>query len=1015
MSFAAAPRRSPSGPRPRRRRSPLGIAIAVVAGLVVLLLLLAQFWTEVLWFDQLDFSSVLWTQWGTRIALFVGGFLVMGGLVFLSFSLAYRSRPIYAPSTPEQATLDQYREAIDPLRKVVMIAVPALVGFFAGAAAASQWQTVLLAFHSVPFGTTDPQFGVDLSFYVFTLPALRFVVSFLMAVVIIAGIAALATHYLYGGLRIGGGSDAGPRTTKAARVHLSVTAALLLLLIAANYWLDRYSLLTSGGARFDGASYSDVHAVIPSKAILTIVAVLVAVLFVVTAVRGDWRLPAIGVGLMVVAAIAIGGIYPSVVQRFQVTPNAQEFEEPYIQRNIDATKAAYGIDDVQTEQYNAKTQAEAGALREDADTTASIRLLDPEIVSPSFSQLQQNKQYYQFSDSLSVDRYAIDDESRDTVIAVRELNQDGLGADQRNWVNDHTVYTHGFGVVAAYGNQIGPDGRPAFYEGSIPSTGAFTDAGGYEPRIYFSPEAPQYSIVGSPEGRDSWELDYPVDEDTGQVNNTFPTQDVAAGPEVGTFMSKVLYALKFGSEQILFSDRVTSESQILYDRSPRDRVAKVAPYLTLDGRVYPAVVDGRVKWIVDGYTTSDGYPYSTSASLQESTADSLVAANSVEALAPQEVNYIRNSVKATVDAYDGSVDLYAWDTEDPVLQAWSEVFPSSMQPMSEISGDLMSHLRYPEDLFKVQRTLLSRYHVDDANEFFSGQDFWRSPEDPTASGAVKPLQPPYYLTLQMPSQDDPTFSLMSSFIPGGQSDRNILTGFLAVDAEPGNTDGERSPDYGTLRLLELPRNATVPGPGQVQNNFNSNPTVSQELNLLRQGDSTVINGNLLTLPVGGGLLYVQPVYVQSAEGTRFPLLRKVLVSFGDEVGFADTLDEALDQVFGGDSGVNASDADGEVDTEVPDQPADGETPPAEEPSEPDTEPTPDDGETAPPSGEVDGEARAELDQALSAAQQAIEDGQAALAEGDFTAYGESQERLQQAIESALAAEQELDAASSTDG
>ncbi len=1019
MSFAAAPRRPSSGNRPSRRRSPIGIAIAVVGVLVVLLLLLAQFWTEVLWFTQLDFERVLWTQWGTRIALFVGGFLVMGGLVFLSFSLAYRSRPIYAPSTPEQATLDQYREAIEPLRKVVMIVAPALVGFFAGAAAASQWQTVLLALNSVPFGTSDPQWGIDLAFYVFTLPAMRFVVSFLMAAVIISGIAAVATHYLYGGLRIGGGSDAGPRPTTAARVQLSVIAAVLMILIAANYWLDRYSILTSSGDRFDGASYADVNAVIPSKAILTGVAVFVAALFVVAAVRGTWRLPAIGVGLMVVSAIAIGGIYPSVVQRFQVTPNAQDFEEEYIQRNIDATQAAYGIDDVRTEQYNANTEAEAGALREDADTTASIRLLDPEIVSPSFSQLQQNKQYYGFSQSLSVDRYTIDDESRDTVIAVRELNQDGLGADQRNWVNDHTVYTHGFGVVAAYGNQIGPDGRPAFYEGSIPSTGAFTDAGGYEPRIYFSPEAPEYSVVGSPEGTDPWELDYPVDDAGGQVNNTFPTDDIAAGPSVGSFLNKTLYALKFGSEQILFSDRVTSESQILYDRSPRDRVAKVAPYLTLDGRVYPAVVDGRVKWIVDGYTTSNGYPYSTSESLEESTADSLVAQNSVEALAPQEVNYIRNSVKATVDAYDGSVDLYAWDTQDPILQAWTQVFPSSLQPISEISGDLMSHLRYPEDLFKVQRTLLASYHVDDARQFFSGQDFWRSPEDPTAStsgAGTAPLQPPYYLTLQMPSQDDPTFSLMSTFIPGGQSDRNILTGFLAVDAEPGNQDGERSEDYGTLRLLELPRNSTVPGPGQVQNNFDSNPTVSTELNLLRQGDSSVINGNLLTLPVGGGLLYVQPVYVQSTQGTQFPLLRKVLVSFGDEVGFADTLDEALDQVFGGDSGASAGDAEGGVDTEVPDQPAEGETPDpdtgAEDPAaDPDT--APDAEQPAPPAdGPVSGEARTRLDESLRAAQQAIEEGQAALAEGDFAAYGEAQERLQSALESALAAEEELDAASS---
>ena len=968
-----------------------------MAALVLLLFLLAQFWTEVLWFTQLGFQDVLWTEWGTRAALFVGGFLVMGGLVFLSLSLAYRSRPIYAPSTPEQATLDQYREAVEPLRKVVTIAGPAIIGFFAGAAASSQWSTVLLAMNSVPFGTDDPQYGMDISFFVFTLPVLRFVVGFLMAAVIIAGIGALATHYLYGGLRIGAGAGNGPRTTKAARVQLSVTAAVLMLLIGANYWLDRYSLLTSTGDKFDGASYADVNAVIPSKAILTGVAILVALLFVLTAIRGNWRLPAIGVGLMVVSAIAIGGIYPAVVQRFQVAPNAQEFEAEYIQRNIDATKTAFGLDDVEAANYDAKTQAEAGALRADADTTASIRLLDPQIVSPTFRQLQQNKQYYNFQETLSVDRYMIDGESRDTVIAVRELNLAGLGASQRNWVNDHTVYTHGYGVVAAYGNQIGPGGQPAFYEGDIPSVGSLPE---YEPRIYFSPDSTQYSIVGAPEGTQPWEFDYPDDEAGGQVNNTFGAEDGAvAGPSVGSFGTKLLYALKFGSEQILFSDRVTTDSQIVYDRSPRDRVAKVAPYLTLDGKVYPAVVDGRVKWIVDGYTTTNSYPYSASQPLDEATQDTLtVNSQSVAALAPQQVNYIRNSVKATVDAYDGSVDLYAWDTEDPVLKAWNNVFPTSLQPISEISGDLMSHLRYPEDMFKVQRSLLTSYHVDDAREFFSGQDFWNVPRDPTVRGAgTKPFQPPYYLTLQMPGQEAPAFSLMTTFIPGGNSDREILTGFLAVDAEAGSTAGVKSESYGKLRLLELPRNATVPGPGQVQNTFDSDPTVSNELNILSRGNSTVIHGNLLTLPVGGGLLYVQPVYVQASEGTKFPLLRKVLVNFGDQVGFADTLDEALNQVFGGESGADAGDAGGEV---LPEIPTDGETPPPAEGTDPGTGTTPDTGTENP-------EARAQLDQALQAASQAIKDGQAALAEGDFAAYGESQERLQTALESAIAAEQQL--------
>ncbi len=952
-------------------------------GLVIALFITAQLWTEVLWFSQIGYLHVLQVEWVTRGLLFLAGLLVMGGAVAVSLTVAYRSRPIYAPSNQEQVSLDQYREAIEPLRRLVSIAGPALLGIFAGIAASQQWSTIQLWANRVPFHQKDPQFGLDLSFYIFELPGLRFIVSFLMTTVVLAGIAGIATQYLYGGIRIGGEP---PRTTKAARVQLAVTGAVLMLLIAGNYWLDRYSLLTRAGDRFDGASYADVSAVIPAKQILTGIAILVAIVFVATAFRGDWRLPAIGLGVMVVSAIAVGGVYPALVQRFQVAPNEQQFEAPYIQRNIDATKTAYGLNDVQVSSYDATTKATPGALRADAETTASIRLLDPQIVSPSFSQLQQNKQYYKFANTLSVDRYKIDGQSRDTVIAVRELNLAGLGANQQNWVNDHTVFTHGYGVVAAYGNTTGADGRPAFYEGDIPSNGGL---GKYEPRIYFGQDSPDYSIVGAPAGTKPWELDYPDDKAGGQVNNTFPTATVKAGPSIGSFWNKLLYSLKFGSEQIMFSDRVTPDSQILYDRDPSQRVAKVAPYLTLDGRVYPAVVDGRVKWIVDGYTTSDAYPYSASMSLQDATTDSLTATSStVQALLPAKVNYIRNSVKATVDAYSGEVTLYAWDPTDPVLQAWNKVFPSSLKPISAISGQLMSHMRYPEDLFKVQRTLLAEYHVTSASDFFTGQDFWAVPNDPTQTGtAAKEPQPPYYLTLQMPSQSTPAFSLTSTFIPQntGSVERSILTGFLAADAEAGDVAGVKSPEYGKLRLIELPRNSTVPGPGQVANKFTSDPTASTTLNLLNTDSSTVIRGNLLTLPVGGGLLYVQPVYVQSSTGTKFPLLQKVLVSFGDQVGFANTLSGALDQVFGGDSGATTTDGTTVTPTPTPSGDTTGGT----------------------TGGAVNDTARAALAKALAEANTAIADGQKALAAGDFAAYGAAQTALQKAIEAAIAAEANL--------
>ena len=1001
------------------RPGPLAITLFAVVFVVLLFVGASQWWTEVLWFNQLGYSNVIWTQWITRIVLFVAAFLVMAAVTYLNIALAYKYRPIYVPAFSNRDALEQYREAFEPVRRPIMIVVPLVLGVFAGLTAQSQWENFQLWLHGESFGVKDPEFGIDLSFYVFTLPALRFVVAFLISVVVISLLASVVMHYLYSGFSFGSSGGKQKLTVnKTARIQLNVLAAVLIVLIGLNYWLDRYSILSSEGDRFAGASYTDINAAIPAKAILAVIALLVALLFIYSAVRGDWKLPAIGVSLMVVSGIVVGGIYPALVQRFQVQPNAQAMESEYIQRNIDATRTAFGLDDIEVSPYDAKTTAEQGALRQDADTTASIRLLDPAIVSPSFRQLQQYRGYYNFSDTLSVDRYDINGESRDTVIAVRELDLNGLNNDQRNWVNDHTVYTHGYGVVAAYGNQMGNDGRPAFFEGGVPSTGSLSEIspeGTYEPRIYFSPKAPEYSIVGASEDSDPWELDYPTDEEGGQVNTTFPTSEIAAGPSIGSMFNKVLYAIKFRSEEILFSDRVTTNSQILYDRDPRERVQKVAPYLTLDGRVYPAVVDGKVVWIVDGYTTTSHYPYSARESLEDATTDSsTMRSTTVQALEPEQVNYIRNSVKAVVDAYDGSVTLYAWDEEDPILKTWQKIFPNNIKPLSEISGDLMSHIRYPEDFFKVQRTLLTKYHVDSSSEFFSGQDFWRIPADPTSDNSredsasatgtsgTSVAQPPYYLTLQMPGQENPAFSLYTSFITGGTGSRNVLTGYLAVNAEAGNEAGKPDADYGKLRLLELPRGSAVPGPGQVQNNFNSDSEIAQNLNLLRQGDSTVKNGNLLTLPVGGGLIYVQPVYVQSSSGTQFPLLRKVLVAFGDEVGFADTLDEALDQVFAGDSGVDAGDADGPTTDEVPS--VDPEDPGTGEPGSDDS-----DGGTPEPSTEPSASPGAGSNQALNEALQEAKDAMVAsdeaLKAGDFTAYGKAQERLRKAVEAAIAAEE----------
>jgi uncharacterized membrane protein (UPF0182 family) len=959
-------------PRPKsrpvlnqRRRGALPITLAVLGVLVLGAVGFSLVWTDVLWFRHLGFSVVYRTEVFTRVGLFVVGALVMGGAVAGSLILAYRNRPVYALSSPEQASLERYRTSIEPLRRLVAVVAPVMFGLFAGSTASQQWQTFLIWWNRSSFGQKDPQFHLDIGFYVFTLPWLQFLVSFFSGVLLLSGLVALITHYLYGGIRLNG---PGPRFTAAARIQLGSLIAAFLLLRGLDFWLGAYALTTRQSELITGLTYTDARAVVTARGVLAAISVIVAVLFIIAAFFDGWRaVPMYGVGLLVISAIIVGQLYPAFVQRFQATPNAQVKEAPYIERNINATRAAYGLSDVEVTRYAARTEASPDALRNDASKIPGIRLMDPALISPTFRQLEQNKQYYAFADSLDVDRYVIDGSVRDTVIAVREVDLEDAPQDQRNWVNDHIVYTHGFGVVAAYGNQRTSDGKPVFFQSGIPSSG---ELGEFEPRVYFGEQSPTYSIVGAPEGASQRELDFPDDKsDRGQRNTTYTG---TGGVPMGSLLGQSMYAIKFLDQNILLSDAVNSESRIMYDRSPRERVGKVAPWLTLDGDPYPAVIDGRVLWIVDGYTTTNSYPYSTIKDLNTATSDSITeSTQSVTSLRSQQVNYIRNSVKATVDAYSGEVTLYAWDESDPVLRTWMKVFPGTVKPLSDISSELMSHVRYPEDLFKVQRDLLSRYHVTDAEAFFGQQDFWKMPDDPTESAATTQVQPPYYLTLQMPGQDSASFSLTSTYIPtSGTNTRNVLTGFLAVDADAGSTAGERAEGYGKIRLLELPRDSVVPGPGQVQNNFNADPTVSQALNLLRQGQSTVKYGNLLTLPMGGGLLYVEPVYVQGAGDSSYPLLQRVLVAFGDKIGFADTLDEAIKQVF---TGTGTSDDD-----------------------------------TSTPGTPEESTAQADLERALQDANTAIKASEEALKAGDFAAYGKAQDQLKDAINRALAAEARLE-------
>ncbi|HET6753890.1 MAG TPA: UPF0182 family protein [Jiangellaceae bacterium] len=952
----AQPFRNRSGTRKRSRA--LVPTLIVLAVLAVIYGIATALWTERLWFSSVDFVSVFTTKLVTEALLFVVFAVLMAAAISVNAIVAHRLRPRYRPMSAEQQSLDRYRDAIDPIRRWVVIVASILLGLMAGGSAAGQWETFLLWRNGRGFGTADEEFGLDIGWFAFDYPWWRYVLSFGFAAVILGLITAAVTHYVYGGIRL---QTAGERVSRAAQAHLSVLIGLFVLLKAVAYWLDRYALVLEDGALLTGGSYTDINAMLPAKTILVFVALICALLFFVNVWRRSWTLPAIGLGLLVLCAVLLGGVWPLIVQQFQVKPSEADREEPYIARNIEATREAYDVEGVQVNQYAATTTVSAGQLAEDSATVPGIRLLDPNVVPPAFQQLQQVRGFYTFPNPLDVDRYEIDDENRDVVVAVREIEVAGIPDAQQNWINEHTVYTHGFGFVAAYGNTRNSDGSPVWAEEDIPPVG---ELGEYRPRVYFGEFSPEYSIVGAPEGRNPVEFDIPEDPDAGgeQRNYTY-TGD--GGVPIGSFINKILYATKFQQGNILLSDRVNSSSRILYDRHPRNRVEKVAPWLTVDSNPYPAIVDGNLVWILDGYTTIDSYPYSQRVSLGEATRDSRTALQAVAAQPQDHLNYVRNSVKAVVDAYDGSVTLYAWDETDPVLEAWQEAFPDTVEPRSEISEDLMAHLRYPEDLFKLQRGLLAEYHVTKPTTFYGGQQAWNVPNDPTVSQAV--FQPPYYQTIKLPETDTANFSLTTTYVPKG---RQNLAAFMAVNADA------RSDDYGQLTILQLQSETQIDGPAQVANNFEANPAVAQELSLLRQGDADTVTGNLLTLPVGGGLLYVQPVYVQRASGeAAFPLLQKVLVSFGSQIGYADTLQEALDQIFQGESGAETGEEPG---TGTPTAPPTGAPTPAP---------------TAPPAGEGAGDLQA----AIEDAQQAYDDAQAAQREGDWAAYGAALDRLEEAL------------------
>jgi uncharacterized membrane protein (UPF0182 family) len=952
-----------NSPLPRMSRRGR-VTVGVLVGVFLLFTLLGwgiDAYTDFLWFREVHFTQVFTGVLVTRLLLFLAVGLAMALFLAVNLYLAYRLRPLLRPHSAEQATLERYRMILAPRLGIWITVICAIVGFFAGLRAQSRWKDWMLFQNAQSFGITDPQFKVDIGFYIFDYPLWRYLLGVGFTAVVLSVVGSLAVHYIFGGVRLQGVGD---RMTAAARAHLTALVALFVLLKAVAYILDRRALLLEQHVSpgLYGAGYTDVNALLPAKEILAYISIVVAIAILVfsNAVIRNLVWPGISLALLAISAVAIGGIYPLAVQNFQVQPSLADKEAPYIARSIIATRDAFGLRDTKVSLYAASNLTPPANLSGDS-SAENVRLIDPQLVSEAFTQQQQVRGFYDFGPKLDVDRYTIASQTKDYVVGVREINDNALTAQQQNWLNRHTVFTHGYGLVAAPANQVVCGGLPYFVSGFLGKDQQAGCASPTEeipvdqPRIYYGEQATEYAIVGQSDPNKRVEFDRPQPTDNNAEERY--TYQGTGGVPIGSFFRRMIFAIKNTESNFLLSDAINSQSRLMYVRDPRTRVEKVAPFLTIDGDPYPAMVDGRIKWILDGYTTSATYPYAQRINLQTDTKDETTNQGTF-ALARDTVNYMRNSVKATVDAYDGTVTLYAFDDQDPVLKAWNKAFGGDLiKPKAETPPALAAHFRYPADLFKVQRNLLARFHVTNPGEFFTGQDFWQvpnAPDDPDQP--VK--QPPYYLNVQLPGQDSTRFQLTSAVTPNGRDNLAALISGSYVDNQP------------RLEVLELPDQTAIQGPVQVHQRMTNNATVRSELTLLSNSNqSQVLYGNLISLPVGNGMLYVEPVYVKSGQENAVPLLQKVLMSFGDGgtyVVLSDSLKQGLDALVA--QGKNAQTGTGNTSP-----------PPA--------------GGNQPPQPALTGQ----LAQAAQQLDAAIEDVKKAQQSGDFAQYGAALQRLETAM------------------
>ncbi len=841
----------PEGDRRPRRWTPIVIAAVFLSMPVVTWL--TGFVTEYLWFADVGHSDVFVITLTSKVAVAFAFGVVAFGLLFVNARIARRMAPramLHSvgemPPQIEEAVL-RIRAKAGPVLDAVILWGSIAAAVLIGLAMVSEWDVVRLALAAVPFGVKDPQFGRDVAFYIFTLPLLRMVADWMLSMLIITTIVTAAVHFADGAIQPWARWKGFAPHVKA---HLSVLLGLVVATKAFDYYLDIYELNFSPRGQVTGASYTDVHAQAPALKILIVIALLSAAVLLFNIRNKGWRLPLIALGTWLAASLLIGQAYPALVQQFRVRPNEIEAEAPYIARNIAATREAFGLTDVETRPFPAAENLTAEAVIANRDTLENVRLWDPQIATQSYRQLQIIRQYYDFKD-VDIDRYEIEGNTRQLLVSARELDINDLPEQAKTWVNQHLYYTHGYGLVMSPVNESDGRGLPKFILGDIPPV---SDAGLdlERPAIYFGEDTDNYIIVNT----DQPEFDYPVGNENAETNYEGDT-----GVSIGSMLRRIMFAIRFGDAPILFSDALNADSRILYDRDIRTRVARLAPWLWLDDDPYPVLVDGRIVWVMDGYTWSSDYPYSE----------------------PWEgINYVRNSVKVTVDAYDGTTTLYAFDPDDPVLKAWGDIFPGLLTPAEEIPDAVRAHFRYPEDLFTMQAKVFRNYHMTDPQVFYNKEDSWQLPGEREAQGPMDP----FYVLMTLPGETTEDFQMIIPFTP---INRDNMIGWMSAKSDP--------EDYGKRTVYQFPKQKVILGPQQVSARINQDEVISPQISLWSQRGSQVLFGNMLVIPLEESIVYIQPLYLQ-AEETAIPELTRVIVVYADKVEMAPDLESALLAVFG---------------------------------------------------------------------------------------------------------------------